>query len=218
MVVCIQDFVFSSVPFQHQGMFSRVKKGHFKQSCLSSSFSSSGNNHNKAHHNFKIQGLAGLGKPGSDLDISASINLSFAWIPAELFIFPDLNLNTLLWRLFGRGVLLRAGACWRGRVTSSLRLLPDILFSAFWTRRILSFPALPFNSSTLRAGNFPDKLQSEVTNHIWVTFPSPPHLGYPCARKSGKRQMIQKVSWMGSSCFSFGAREQSSGWCKNWTE
>lgn len=49
-----------------------------------------------------------------------------------------------------------------------------------------------FNSSTLRAGNFPDKAKTEVTNHVGVTFLCLPLLATPRLRGSGKHQMIQK--------------------------
>lgn len=39
----------------------------------------------KPHHNFKIQGFAGFGKPESDLDVNASTTLGSTL--AELFVF-----------------------------------------------------------------------------------------------------------------------------------
>lgn len=86
-MVYVQDFAFSFVPFQYQGTCSRMKKEHFEPFCFSSFSLPLEIITTKPHYNFKIQGFAGFGKPGSDLDVNASTKLGSAWILAELFIF-----------------------------------------------------------------------------------------------------------------------------------
>lgn len=56
----------------------------------------------KPHHNFKIQGFAEFGKPGSDVDVVASTKLGSAWILVELSS-SDLNLNSLVKHFWERG-------------------------------------------------------------------------------------------------------------------
>lgn len=169
------------------------------------------------HHNFKIQGLAWLSKPGSDLYVNASTKLSSAWIPAELFIFLILILTLSCEGFLGEGHCSELGE------GGFLEKLSDFIFPGpghaaflFLENKNLILPCPPFQ--LFPSGNFPDKVNSEVTNHIWVVFLCLLLLLATPRLESGKCQMIQKVSWMGSSCFTFGAREQSSGWCKNWTE
>lgn len=55
------------------------------------------------------------------------------------------------------------------------------------------YPAA-FNSSALRAGNSPDKAETEVTNHVGVTFLCLPLLATPRLRESGEHQVIQRMS------------------------
>lgn len=81
----------------------------------------------KPHHNFKIQDLAQFGKPGSDLDLNANMELSSAWHPAELFIFlisiSTLSLEGFLgeghcseWGLLGETVISSHFPLWACRL------------------------------------------------------------------------------------------------------
>lgn len=120
----------------------------------------------KPHHNFKIQDLAQFGKPGSDLDLNANVELSSAWNPAELFIFL-IPISTLSLEGF-----LGEGHCseWGLLGETEWFLLPFPSGHAaflFLESKNLILPCPPFqlfHSSWKRS--WWSKLRSD--NHIWV--------------------------------------------------
>lgn len=84
-------------------------------------------------------------------------------VTAELFIFLSASsLHSISRRpLEGENFLRSQGDCLFLPSRHSAFFFPD--------KKNLSFPFFSFNSSTCLAGNLPDKVKTEVTNHIQVT-------------------------------------------------